>query len=119
LPAASHTGKAATDRVVGPSTVSKSACNASQSALSGGKVIYQKGYPTLNGRMLRTGELLSSEDIISTASDGYVALELISGSVVSIQPDTSASVGCAISAAGDSDVQHPEAGAHMLGGIRG
>lgn len=76
------------------STVSDSSCYAFQPDLSVGKLIYYKGEATVNGAEPKAGAYLQNGDILNTALDGFVALELSDGTVLSIQPATRLSLVC-------------------------
>lgn len=124
-----------------PPAAAQLPCNARQPDLSIGSIVYLKGKATLNGSVPGDSPVsLRHGDRIATASDGFVAIELLDGNLVRISPSSTVVAHCnsaasgvpvyapenaAANAAADAvdtaanDKPYRVTGAHMSGGIRG
>ena len=76
------------------SAVTDSPCYTHQPDLSVGKLVYYKGKATVNGAVPKAGTYLRNGDVLNTSLDGFAALELRDGTVLSIQPATQLSLVC-------------------------
>ena len=102
------------------SAMAGESCAARQPDLSVGVVLFTKGQTGLNGTKLQSGAHIRNGDVLSTAVDGYIAVELGDSKVVTVQPGTLLRVDCAspqsaLNAMGSFTIN----GAHMHGGMRG
>lgn len=99
------------------STLAGSRCYTHQPDLSVGKVIYHKGQTTLNGSVPKAGTYLQNGDVLNTASDGFIALELSNGVRLSVQPATHLNVVCTAKASEtNAATMHIP---HLSGAVRG
>ena len=76
------------------SALTDSTCYSHQPDLSVGKLVYYKGKATVNGAEPKAGTYLRNGDVLNTSQDGFAALELRDGTVLSIQPATHLSLVC-------------------------
>lgn len=76
------------------SVVTDSPCYSHQPDLLVGKLVYYKGKATVNGTEPKAGSYLHYGDVLNTSLDGFAALELRDGTVLSIQPATQLSLVC-------------------------
>ena len=76
------------------SAVTKEDCRYDQLGKAVGKAVFVKGQTVLNGALLQQGDTLHKGDTISTAVDGYAAIELQHGKVVTLQPGTLLRIDC-------------------------
>ena len=106
--------------------LAESSCRAQQPDLSVGSIVFHKGHTRLNGATPDNGAFIRGGDIITTSEDGFVAIALGNGQVVSVQPDTYLTAGCTTevtkgsTASNDAGTKkHNINAAHLLGAVRG
>ncbi len=78
------------------STLVQKGCDARQTGSLAGAVVYHKGLATLNGFTPTASAQIRIGDTITTAHDGFIALDMGYGKPISIQPVTHLTVDCAL-----------------------
>ena len=69
-----------------------------------------------HGQRIEAGSLLAIGELITVKSDGFLSIHLEDGQTLNIQPNTSTSIACALTAQpSDLDVDQP----YRVGAIRG
>jgi len=81
-----------------------------------GKVIFARGQVFDHmGSAIETGTELGTHSVVIVGSDGFLAIELLDGSTLNIQPDTSTSIGAVLKKGSNNFVINAS---YASGGIR-